>query len=323
MNYDTSISCEISLSRVLDELIMDCSDISIVMTFLEQHESQLDEMFEHSAFAFDLFDASSRNSLEIERLSRYFKHLPMVDRYFACSMFANFLVLRGEPRWMVSRIGKDAELDPCIVRDRYAWPGHRDDDMILRGDVDLVSHVNSMSPEDFKRFSENTIFYRSLFSARKFLRLSMEKQFLLLRGIAVDSHSSSSSSVKLNVKASVAVSLLKQLLMLGDIECFNWIMRILYDSYSMCVKIGWYVLSKIPESLTREIENGSSFEEVVFEMNLVESQFEPIDLFLYALVSGNGLYKGMVENKELLEFFRLPFDWNKIIGLENGENERD
>ncbi len=318
MNYDTSISCEISLSRVLDELIMDCSSGSIVMTFLEQHEYHLDEMFAHSSFVFDLFDVSSRNPFEIEKLSRYFKHLPMVDRYFACSLFANFLVLRGVPRWVVSRIGKDAELDPWIVQDRYTWNGHRDDDMILRGDVDLVSHANSLSFDDFKRFSENTIFYKSLFSTRNFLRLSVEKQFMLLQGIASKSSSYSNSSfVKLNVKASVAVSLMKQLLMLGDMECFNWIIRILYDSCFMCGKIGSYILSKIPKSLTREIENGSSFEEVVFDMNLLESQFEPIDLFLYVLVSGrSSLFKGMAENKELLEFFRLPFDWNKIIGLD-------
>ena len=56
MNYDVSISTEVSLSKVLDEMILGGTDMEIVLTFLKSHESQIADIYKHSAFVYDLYD---------------------------------------------------------------------------------------------------------------------------------------------------------------------------------------------------------------------------------------------------------------------------
>ena len=59
----------------------------------------------------------------------------------------------------------------------------------------------------------------------------------------------------------------------------------------------------------------STFEELVFEMNMMETQFDVLDLFIYIYLFDSGFFKGMKENPGLLEFFNLPFDWNELEKL--------
>ena len=47
-------------------------------------------------------------------------------------------------------------------------------------------------------------------------------------------------------------------------------------------------------------------------MNLVETQFDVLDLFLYIYIVNNNLRKQMMEAIDLVDFFNLGFDWREL-----------
>ena len=131
-----------------------------------------------------------------------------------------------------------------------------------------------------------------------------------------------------SVYGDILCGLLRQLLAVNNTEIFNWVLDVLDFNGGYCastvfqeaVKASVYKL--VPESLSDKVrvsgyletrkEDRISFEELTFEMNLLETTFEPYDLFLAIYLGKDYLLKGMKENKELLEFFSLPFDWDGL-----------
>ena len=66
MNYDSTISKDVSLSRVLDEMIVDGSDFDIIVQFLKSHESSIKDIYAHSVFVYDLYDLDDNERKLIE-----------------------------------------------------------------------------------------------------------------------------------------------------------------------------------------------------------------------------------------------------------------
>ena len=72
-------------------------------------------------------------------------------------------------------------------------------------------------------------------------------------------------------------------------------------------------MGRIPEKF--RYEDGTGFEETVFDMNMVETQFDVLDLFIYIYNYGTKKFRGMLEYPDLLEFFNLPFEWKELEKL--------
>ena len=60
MNYDSSISDQVNLSKVLDEMLVDGTEMEVVLAFLKSHENSISEIFKGSAFVYSLYDLGTR-----------------------------------------------------------------------------------------------------------------------------------------------------------------------------------------------------------------------------------------------------------------------
>ena len=86
MNYDPSISTEVSLSKILDEMILDGTDLPIVVSFLEGHDSQIGEIYKHSAYVYDLYDLAAHPYRINDFLAKHIVDLPGYDKCFAANL---------------------------------------------------------------------------------------------------------------------------------------------------------------------------------------------------------------------------------------------
>ena len=87
MQFDGEISTEVSLSRILDEMLIDGTSREIVLKFLSQHESDIPDIFRDSAFAYDLYDYSINDELD-PLLLKHMEHLRPIDCFFAMKQYA-------------------------------------------------------------------------------------------------------------------------------------------------------------------------------------------------------------------------------------------
>lgn len=329
MNFDSSISTEVSLSKILDESIMDGTDSEVVQTFLKSHEQSIREIYKQSAFAYDLYDLGVHVYKDSPFLLNHIPDLHAVDKCFAASILAsNLIELGNHEKLMVLRnlMRGDEDIMTFI---RSGWQGHVVDREILSGNIDLVEHLESIvsSQRDMRSFLSTSHFSRTVFMASTFLNLTSGCQFAVLKGLmtAIDDLHGKHWNAATKVYAHFVCSLFKQLLLLNEISLFNWVNKVLGISENLSHFIEMVLEEfrrNIPASLChmmpREnmffhpVKESASFEEIVFEMNLLLSEFEPCDLFLYIYFGGTNLFKGMKDNSELLEFFSLPFDWNEL-----------
>ena len=106
--------------------------------------------------------------------------------------------------------------------------------------------------------------------------------------------------------------LMKQLLCSGHVDLFKYIQDMLSKQAKYDIKV--LLFNSLPETIRNGIfPGGLGFEEIVFEMNMVDSTFDTLNLFLYVCLYGGKLRKAMIENPDLLEFFNLPFDYVKCM----------
>ena len=82
MTYDSSISTEVSLSKILDQMILDDTPIDIIVQFLESHESCVKDIFANSVFVYDLYDVATSCSFPDKRLEKYICCLPPILMFF-------------------------------------------------------------------------------------------------------------------------------------------------------------------------------------------------------------------------------------------------
>lgn len=339
MNYDSDISSNVNLSRVLDEMIMDDSPMESVVQFLRSHENDIPDIYRNSAFVYRLYDVMAHPDGIDPFLIDHMGELRTIEFCYAANAVAE-------------RIYGNNGSDTALARLRSLYKGNvylvefaktlsivpNFQDKFFNFDADIVDWLNHTSDQrDYSRVISHTYLGLSVFQAASFMKLTPSSQFLLLKTIQekiiegdFPSHIRNSGKIR-TVYGELISTLLRQLLLLNQIEMFNWVLSVLElkGQYGAALLIRLAIensiSSTIPESLRQmvdisaipDLEKKASFEEVVFEMNLRETSFEPYNLFLYIYIDHDYLLRGMKENKELIEFFNLPFDWDEMNWLKD------
>ena len=323
MNYDTSISTEVSLSKVLDEMILDGTDLEVIVAFLQGHEGQIEDIYRHSAFVYDLYDLAAHPYRVNDFLMRHIEALPPSDMCFAGDSLANFLVAEDIYPEVMCELRKQLRGNADLLRFRSdGYKGRLiDDQKVASGDVDFIRLVEAISVDkrDIKTFLQESYLARSMLMATNFLNFSTRTQFVILKSVG-DIIRYGGGRIYAGKHIIHALNtLLKQLLIAGETETFNWIVNVLeiHPSNGAIIERMWSdQFERIPrllgERFGREL---NTFEEVVFEMNMMETQFDVLDLFIYIYLFDSHFFKGMKANTELLEFFNLPFHWNELEKL--------
>ena len=324
MNYDHSISSEVSLSKVLDEMILDGTDFNVVVAFLESHESQIEDIYQHSAFVYDLYDLAAHPYRVNAFLTRHVDALPASDMCFASASLANFLVAEDIYPELMKELRELLHGNANVIRFRAdGYKGRfREDEMVASNDIDFNKFVEAIAIDkrDAKTFLQESYLARSMLMATNFLNFSARAQFIILSSIDdILRYGGGRHSAERHI-AHAFNTLLKQLLVAGDTQMFNWIVNVLdlgKTTKRLIIESLWSdQFERIPASLGERFgKELNTFEEIVFEMNMMETQFDVLDLFLYIYLFDSKFFKGMRENTELLEFFNLPFDWKDLERL--------
>ena len=338
MNYDNSISDQVKLSRVLDELILDGSELETIVQFLRQHEKDIHDIYKHSAMAYDLYDLGRHPYRVDSFLVKHIEDLRPTEFLFAVNSLATFSIATDDCKSLIRELKDRFHGRSGVAKFiRSGWEGVYGEDKFYTCETNLVDWLNkTVSEQDATKFISRSFLAISAFQASTFLNLNPAAQFILLKGFqeafsesrALRGSRTSDPILTCSVYGDILGGLLRQLLALNQTEIFNWVLDVLefnggyYSSTILqeAVKSSLYKL--IPESLSDKVrvsgyletrkEDRISFEELVFDMNLLETTFEPYDLFLVIYLGKDYLLKGMKENKELLEFFSLPFDWDGL-----------
>lgn len=322
MNYDASISTDVSLSKVLDEMILDGTDLEVIVAFLQGHESQIEDIYKHSAFVYDLYDLAAHPYRVNAYLARHIEALPPSDMCFAGDSLANFLVAEDIYPEVMCELRKQLRGNADLLRFRSdGYKGRLiDDQKVASGDVDFIRLVEAISVDkrDVKTFLQESYLARSMLMATNFLSFSTRAQFVILKSIGdIIRHGGRINAGKHIIHA--LNTLLKQLLIAGETDTFNWVVNVIeiHTGNGVTIDRMWSdqferIPSLLGERFGREL---TTFEEVVFEMNMMETQFDVLDLFIYIYLFDSRFFKGMKANTELLEFFNLPFNWNELEGF--------
>ena len=152
-----------------------------------------------------------------------------------------------------------------------------------------------------------------------FVNLSPTSQWVLIKNVIMtiddDNKKCLGSRVRENrveILTWLLMVLMKQLLCSGHVDLFKYIQDMLSKQAKYYIKV--LLFNSLPETIRNGIfPGGLGFEEIVFEMNMVDSTFDTLNLFLYVCLYGGKLRKTMIENPDLLEFFNLPFDYVKCM----------
>lgn len=340
MNYDTSISDSVNLSRVLDELIMDGSPMESIVQFLHSHESDIPDIYRNSAFAYRLYDVMAHPDGIDPFLIEHMGELRTVEFCYAANAMTESIYGNNGSEVALARLRSLYKGNVNLVefaKTLSIVPNFQD--KFFNFDADIVDWLNRTSDQrDYSRVISHTYLGMSVFQAVSFMKLTPSSQFLLLKTIQEKiiegdfppSRIRDRGRIRL-VYGELISTLLRQLLLLNQIEMFNWVLSVLEleGQYGAALIIRLAIENSIsgtiPEGLRQMVdltyltdsEKKASFEEVVFEMNLRETSFEPYNLFLYIYIDHDYLLSGMKQNKELIEFFNLPFDWDGMKWLKD------
>ena len=321
MNYDASISTEVSLSKVLDEMLMDGTDLQIVVAFLKIHEGQIDDIYKHSAFVYDLYDLAAHPYRVNAFLARHVDSLHPLDMCFAAESLANFLVAEDIYPEVMKELRNKLRGDANLIQFRGRGYKGRfiEDAKVASGDMDFNKLVEAISADerDVKMFLQESYLARSMLMAGNFLRFSTRTQFVILKSVGDIFDANGWGAIP--HLAHALNTLLKQLLVSGETNMFNWVVNVLhlnFPSTPTAEKLWPDQFERIPPMLgERFYKDLNTFEEIVFEMNMMETQFDVLDLFIYIYIHSSKFFNGMRENEELLEFFNLPFQWDELEKL--------
>ena len=323
MNYDQSISTEVSLSKVLDELLTDGTPLETIVQFLKSHESQIGEIYAHSAFVYDLYDLAAHPYRVNEFLAMHLKELGENDRWFALTTILELLVHEDIHPTLRKELRREARAHRA---GRRYFFGLDEDKQVVAGDLDFTKLVNSCAadPRDMRSFLLTSRLARSAFMAGNFLEFAPSTQFMILNCAKEIIEKSILPGFDYTFPHMLN-TLLKQLLVLGQTEMFNWVSKVLgFQSKlgelfndlttgvrGMMMEDAW---KSIPSHFIDK-KGPETFEETVFDMNMMETQFDVLDLFLYIYLFDHLRFKGMLEYPDLLEFFNLPFKWEELEKL--------
>lgn len=342
MKYDKSISETIPLHRVLDELILDDTPRNVIVSFLKSHAEAVEDIYANSAFVFDLYDLYQYSPSDFgDFLIENAIHLRKSDLMFFVQNFTQLLSVSSNywDKAMKLKSLMEEKYRGEFMFGRYGgwnWRLRSDDSIIEGGDTiqDVVSRIKEA--KDMKTFIIHSRFSRNLFQAKNFLSMDAYSQCLFLNALFDnknytyrDNYSEKFRNVS-NILAEMTTTLLKQLLVVENVEMFNWMMNIT-KKYCGTSQENDFMLSvremfakRVPRSVMKLIWSAGNtiplsdvLPEAVFEMNLLETQFEPMDLFLYLYLLPREVATDMFtgkdnENLYLLDFFNLPFNWKEL-----------
>ena len=339
MNYDSTISKDVSLSKVLDEMILDSNDLEVIVQFLRSHEKDIGDIYRHSAFAFELYDvATNPGFLDIPFLIDHMHHLPESSMIYAALCSVAYCRSNSCGKDIISKISSTCgEKIACSSNTRYGLCGTEYDIDVLDGKNTIQNVISNVCKDhrDVSHFLQCSYLVKSAFMMSNFLQFSPSEQFILVNSVIKKyvyssiyaRYETTGKDVSMMCRySSVLVSLLKQLLYHNQTDMFNWIVSIIKDS-----KSNWFIeylksslIEDIPVSINKMLFAKIPFEEIVFEMNMYETQFDNLDLFMLIYLCFPYSHVSMIENKELLEFFNLPFELDKLTLFEmnNGSRER-
>ena len=314
MNFDSSISTDISLSRILDTFIMDGSDLDVILAFLGQHEDDLKDIFAHSTMAYELFDVSVHpNRVDVPFLVDHIEDLPRDLRFYTVTCFATSYMASSQfdrLKNFSARFKSDLELKELCRQCRIGKP--IDLDFLGEGSdgrdfVELVDSFNDA--RDIHSFVKYSTLALSAFQIWNFLRFKPATQYMLvakLKELCLQ-------SLDATPYPFMMASLLRQLLATNNIEMFNWVLNVIgspsmrEDAFGLSLILRRHLLEHFPHSIQLAL-NSMTFPEVVFEWNMQGLQYESIDLFLYTYISATGK-RQILEFSDILELLDLPFDW--------------
>ena len=322
MNYDSSISTEVSLSKILDEMILDGTDLPIVVSFLEGHESQIGEIYKHSAYVYDLYDLAAHPYRINDFLVKHIVDLPGYDKCFAANLLMGLLIQEDYRPDIRNLLRKLISSDWDFSKFRgVGYRGLRDDILVAVGDIDISKVVETATNDerDVRYILNHSYLSRSILMASNFLRFSTKAQFMVLKELYRSLYRNSPLVGPTN-------DLLKQLLIANEVDMFNWVVNVLGVDYTGSeVNLALYedMENRVPTKLAMIGKDEMSFEETVFDMNMVETQFDVLDLFIYLYNHCPNRVRGMVEFPDLLEFFNLPFKWEELERLKQNTNHEE
>ena len=205
--------------------------------------------------------------------------------------------------------------------------GHYKDRDFIQGEADLVEYLNGVANKndelDINLFMGKSYLAANVFTAKVFNQLNINTKFIILSLVKTHLEYLFPSNIEEEyILMGLAVILLKQLACMNDIDEFNWVVNVLcvLRSPPSQALIGEIIRPNLPENIRELIYADADFSEVVFDMNLVETQFDVLDLFLYIYIVNNNLRKQMIEAIDLVDFFNLGFDWRELELIKNGVN---
>lgn len=308
MKYDSSISDDVSLSRILDAMIVEGESDETIISFLKNHYKSIPEIYSHSNFVFGLYDII-RNGYIDDFFLQASNNLSDVDKIYVASTWGTWCK-EYSTYFKLKEIKKNCEDGFRQFKPDRGWMcgNQMDADVFIYNKSNLVDELNKMNDiRDISSFVLTSYCLRSAMMYYNFIKLTPQTQYLILNKIKsillsiwINSH-----DVKLNYFYEYLVfSLIKQCLFVNDIKLANWII----NSQDKCKS--WHctpIFELMPNNIGNLIKSGASAEELIFEMNMVETQFEPIDLFVFMYLGKD--FKFLNENREFIEFFNLPFNW--------------
>lgn len=322
MTYDSNISTDVSLSKVLDQMICDGTSHEIIVQFLKSHENCIKDIFANSSFVYDLYDITSLGYFPKKDIEEYICYLPTIPKFFVLTSYIDFALatdLYDQKKKYAHMLSSDGEAK------KYLSPycGLDSDRQFIGPDFNLIEYLDRIATSDryeLDNFLEESHLVASAFSLKVFSNLSPVTQYLLIKKVAElldeskDVFISNKTLQKQDVLAYCIVSLIKQSLFYGDIELFRHIRDIVFSISQKIMIMSDFICSRIPEQLIREIRSGrKGFVESVFDMNMIDTQFDTLDLFLYICFCNRDMWNSMLDNMDLLEFFNLPFDYNEFF----------
>ena len=332
MNYDSTISKDVSLSRVLDEMILDGSDFDLIVQFLKSHESSIKDIYAHSVFSYDLYDLISHPFRMNEFVTEHIIDLPEPYRYYYLASHMLFGLDNMDSKFNYKYFKSLCERNPIdmgVQGNKYITKirGHYKDRDFIQGEDDLVEYLNGVANKndelDINLFMGKSYLAANVFTAKVFNQLNINAKFIILSRVKKHLEYLFPSNIEEeHILMGLVVILLKQLAYMNDIDEFNWVVNVLcvLRSPPSQALIGEIIRPNLPENIRELINADADFSEVVFDMNLVETQFDVLDLFLYIYIVNNNLRKQMIEAIDLVDFFNLGFDWRELELIKNGVN---
>lgn len=321
LTYDHTISREVSLSRVLDEMVMDDTPIEVIVEFLRKHSNSIPDIYKESALVFAIYDVFANPVSSISREDKAFlydnlKYLSSVDLFYAgvtaiiSEKYKDITLFGSIDTGLINKVRKSMSTGDIITPTRGIFCGcSKDVEWIVNcnGVVELFNNANS-DIRDIGSLVGCSYLFKSAMMYYNFMAMDSTTQLLLLSCM----HKYINRG-QTEVYVEIVFSLLKQLLYANQVEMFNWVLDVVnYGGWYVSTSLANHGFKFIPETIANEIRiKKSSFAEIVFSMNMLNTQFDTLNLFMtlyfgYAnLFSQDGV-------SDLMEFFNLDFDWNKL-----------